>query len=100
VVEAQIRRAQGSLDRFFHAFEEGSSRGRPVFAASRSSRRSCRRSRPGALNLPRRYRRVGRPFRTPRSPLNLSATSSGPWGMESCRRARPWCRRWWPRSGS
>jgi hypothetical protein len=39
-VEAQIRRAQGSLDRYFHAFEEESSGRRSAPAASRNSRRS------------------------------------------------------------
>ncbi len=87
-VEARVRKAQGSLDRYFQAFEEGSSAMRSVPAGSRSCR-SWHRSRPGAPNWPRRYRRVSRASRTlPRSRSSL-ATSSGryvavPAGTEGC----------------
>jgi site-specific DNA recombinase len=56
--------------------------------ASRSSRRSSHRSRPGALSWPRRYRRVSRVSRTPPSSRSSSGTSSAPCRMERRRSAR------------
>jgi hypothetical protein len=87
-VEAQIRRAQESLDRYFQAFEGGGSGRTSAPDASRSSRRSSHRSRPGALNWPRRYRRVSRASRTPPSSRSSSGISSAPCGMERRRSAR------------
>jgi site-specific DNA recombinase len=87
-VEAQIRRPRDRWIATSRPSRRGGFGRTSAPDASRSSRRSSHRSRPGALNWPRRYRRVSRASRTPPSSRSSSGISSAPCGMERRRSAR------------